>query len=74
MVGHILSTVVNIEVRHVRNVERLRHLNRMTHYRMNTLRWKIKNDLDLWERNENSRFKETLRKDLIQSHLIRNKK
>jgi len=69
MVQHILSTMVNIEVRHVRNVERLRNVNRMSHYRMNTLRWKIKNDLDLWEREEKSRLNETLRNELIRSRL-----
>lgn len=58
----MISSIMNIEVRHRQKIERLRNIHRMSHYRFNTLRWKIKNDLDIWERKEIYKLEEILNK------------
>lgn len=62
MKGYLLSSMINTEVSYYKKKERLRNIHRMTHYRFNTMRWKIKNDLDLWERKEKQKLLEEINK------------
>ena len=54
--GTHLQRVVHTEIRYLNAKEQLKHSAKMVKYRYNTLRWKIKNDLDLWERLEREKL------------------
>ena len=54
--GTHLQRIVHTEIRYLNAKEQLKHSAKMAKYRYNTLRWKIKNDLDLWERLEKEKL------------------
>lgn len=47
-----LDKIINVEIKYYKARQKLLHAHRMATYKLNTTRWKIKNDLDVWERKE----------------------
>ena len=63
MTRHLLSNILHVEVAYHKRKEKLRDAHRMAHYKINTMRWKIKNDLDLWERIETYKIIQSINKN-----------
>jgi hypothetical protein len=62
MTRHLLSSIINTEIAYYRKKERLRNVHKMTEYRFNTMKWKIKNDLEVWERIEKEKIIQEINK------------
>lgn len=62
MTRHLLSSIINTEIAYYRKKERLRNVHKMTEYRFNTMKWKIKNDLEVWERIEKQKIIQEINK------------
>lgn len=56
MNGSFLARRLNVEIKYNNKIERLKSTHRMIKYKFNTTAWKMKNDIELWERIQKSKI------------------
>ena len=54
MNGSFLARRLNVEIKYKNKIDRLKNTHRMIEYKFNTTAWKMKNDIELWERIQKS--------------------